>query len=325
MDLYNKEENDIIASFEREVKSGRIDPENYDIQSGKAKSRYLAYIDRVAAFKPVEYKTSDFNDIEQNELITISIFIIKEIFGNTPIDDELVEFFQNMTTSGSNEVLNGLTVTYLNPGSEETHYLTEIPSANKTGCIVTIVHEFIHFHCNKKHIDYNKKRYYEEILSIYAEKIAAMIVTAINSEPNFIRMIEETRLEGIVWHYKVHPEELDWIVRTYQQAKKSPNLQDRMFANKLEQNAPWLKSPVAIKNALSYKKNLADSYGIGYLYSESLLRRFLDDKDITEDKIRKVLTGEERLQDVLTYFGINAKSPEVYSAVDEKIQTLRLK
>lgn len=323
MDLYTQKEHDLAKCFGEDVKRGVINSEITDLSSKKANNKFNKYIDHIEQFKPREYKTNDFSSIEYRDLVNMALYIIKRIFGNIDIESELIEFLQNLHCSGSDEILNGIALT-IKTDDGKILRINEIPNVNKTSSIIALVHEFIHFHCSKLNIDFNKKRYYEEILSIYAEKLATCILTQINIEPDFMRKIEETRLEGIVWHYKVHPNELDFAITSYHKAKSLlfiPEFRD--YVTRVEEGLPWIKSAQETKTFLQYKKTLATSYGLGYLYAESLLMHYFDDERVVENKIRKTLMGEEQLQDTLNYFGINAERNEPYEAVEQRLSMLR--
>ena len=253
----------------------------------------------------------------------MSIYIIRQIFPNVDIEEELIDYFTHLQCSGSDEILNGIAL-YIKSEDGQTIRITEIPNAHKTSSIITLVHEFIHFHCSKQNITFNKKMYYEEILSIYAEKLAIYYLTRLNIEPNFMRKIEETRLESIVWHYKVHPNEINFAIASYQTAKKHIYIPEyRLFVEQAEKNLPWIRSASTTKTTLQYKENMAASYGLGYLYAESLLKKYFDSPTLTEDKIKKVLVGEESIQKLLDYFGINANNDEVYENVNQKLSLIR--
>ena len=323
MELYAMEENELIKSFGYDVQKGLIKPEITDLSSKETQRKYNSYIDSIAAFKPREYQTSDFSDIKYEDFINLTIQIIEKIFGNIDIKAELIEFFNTIHCSNSPEILNGIALTIKDDKNKITR-ITEIPNVSKISSIVTIIHEFIHFHCHKMNMDFNKKTYYEEILSIYAEKMAASVISNLQRSPEFLRKIEETRLESIVWHYKVHPSELAFAIESYNEAKRhSKDPEFRKYMGIVENNLPWIKSPSRIKTVLQYKENLRASYGLGYLYAESLLRYYIMDPKITETAVRQTLVGDKTLKELLDYFDISANNDQVYDRVQQKLSILR--
>ena len=56
----------LIKSFGDEVDSGIIRPDNVDIQSNKARTKYNRYISSIASIQPREYLTSEFQEVGKN-------------------------------------------------------------------------------------------------------------------------------------------------------------------------------------------------------------------------------------------------------------------
>jgi hypothetical protein len=86
---------------------------------------------------------------------------------------------------------------------------------------------------------------------------------------------------------------------------------------------PILKNAKGESILRGYYKNLADSYGIGYLFAESLYQRHLDDFHIMGEQIRKLLDHEQSLQELLNYYGINTRETKVYNAVEHRLSELK--
>ena len=72
-----------------------------------------------------------------------------------------------------------------------------------------------------------------------------------------------------------------------------------------------------------YYQNIADGYGIGFLYSESLLAKYLDDEKAFHAQLAKVTGHEIGLQQMLNYYGINATSNEVYDRVNTRLEEIK--
>ncbi len=321
----SEQENDIIMYFADEVKRGVVNPQITDLDDQNAKHQFDNYINSILKFNPQEYKASSFSVIPYQTFIKLIIYILRHIFVNINIDNELKEFFSTISITYSDEILNGIVLTYLDENNHFQH-LTKLPNIDTTGGIVTFIHEFIHFHLAKIDMDYNKKAFYREILSIYAEKVALHILASLNVEPNIMRKIEETRLESIVWHYKVHPNEVNLTIQNYYQAKQHSQIRSfQEYINKAEETIPWIKHPQTIEYAKQYKSNLAAGYGLGYLYAESLLQYYIANDIGAQARIGQVLKGELKLQSLLDYYNINAANEQLYDNVSLKLNALRPK
>lgn len=324
MSLYEKLENNLIEFFMKDVKEHKINPENTDLLSPVAQVKYQKYIRTLADYHPHEYKNYEFKKMPSQEVLKLFIYIIQKIFNSPSINEEIKEYISTLACSGSDESLNGVALSCQIEGQKDMKRITQISSLDRTCSIISLVHEFIHFHTSKIKMDFNKKRYYEEILSIYAEKLATRMLSYYEIEADLIRKIEETRMDSIVWHNIEHPKEISYVISSYETTKFLPkDAEANYYISLLEENLPWIKTAATITGARQYKKNIADSYGIGALYAESLLRCQIEDVSTTTLKVKKVLFGEEKLQDMLDYFGINASSSKTYENVNQLINTLK--
>lgn len=97
----------------------------------------------------------------------------------------------------------------------------------------------------------------------------------------------------------------------------------RMHLASFEQQIPLFRTAKGISALKGYYTNMADGYGIGFLYSESLLAKYLDDAHAFQIQLDKLVDKEQSLQDLLTYYGINAKSNEVYDRVNTRLEEIR--
>ena len=75
----------LIKSFEGEVDSGIIRPDNTDIQSNKARTKYNRYISSLTDIQPREYLTSEFEEVGKRYVFEKSFQIIIGIFGEKAI------------------------------------------------------------------------------------------------------------------------------------------------------------------------------------------------------------------------------------------------
>ena len=314
----------LIKSFGDEVDSGIIRPENSDIQSNKARTKYNRYISSLTDIQPREYLTSEFEEVGKRYVFEKSFQIIVSIFGEKAIPFAF-DYFKLLVPSGAKEVLNGVSLTIEDTRDGSIIEQVEIPDFETTSNIVTIVHEFAHYYLNKIGINYNKKRYYEEIMAILAEKIAAQVVQLHACERDFYDKMTEHRLETITWHYKLHLPEMESLLSEVSKLEKRSKTDPfaRMQLEGLKLQLPLIRTGKGVSAIRGYYQNLADGYGIGFLYSESLLAKYLDDEKAFHAQLAKVTGHEIGLQQMLNYYGINATSNEVYDRVNTRLEEIK--
>lgn len=321
---YEDYEMALIKCFSDEVDSGIVRLENTDIQSNKARTKYNRYINSIKSIEPREYLTSEFENLGGKYVFEKSFEIIVNIFGQDAIPYAL-EYFKLLVPSGAKEVLNGVSLTVQDTRDGSLIEQVEIPDFETASNIVTIVHEFAHYYLNKVGINYNKKRYYEEIMAILAEKIAAKTVGLHTCQSDFYDKMTEHRLEIISWHYGQHLSEVEFLLgecsKLERKAANDPLA--RMKLEGLRTQMPLLRISKGISAIRGYYQNLADGYGIGFLYSESLLAKFLDDEHTFHRQLSRVTNHEVGLQQLLNYYGINATSYEVYDRVNSRLEEIK--
>ena len=320
---YENYEKALIDSFGEEVKRGIIKPENTDIQ-GNAKVKYDRFIKTVKEIKPKNYLTSDFSNIGKKDVFETSFKIIISIFGERVVP-EAIEFFQRLVPSGAKEALDGISLTIIDKRDGSEIKAIEVPDFETTSNIVTIVHEFAHYYLKQIGIDYSKKRYYEEIISILCEKIAGLIVDLEPSEKDFYNKITEQRLDSLSWHYGENLPMLQNLLNEHAQMQRlaKKDFFAMIQLQSLEQQMPFLKTAQGISILKGYYQNMADSYGMGFLYSESLLARYKDDRRTFHLQFDKLLSKEQTLQQLLEYYGINAKSNSVYETIYNRLDEIK--
>ena len=286
--LFENTEINLMRSYYDKVQQGIYLKDNPDLSTRRSNDNYNSFIEEVITLQPKEFFQKDFRRIDQVEMISFEI--IMQIFGySKEISDEIMEYFSKCNISNDNSILSGICLSVSNTKTQEKETIVEIPSADNLSSIISIIHEFIHYHIDKFHIDLNKKYYYEEILSIYAEKFATDYLMKLRIQPDLEKKIEQTRLEGIKWHYDENPQDEKELMAMYRGALLTSkfNPAAREFVMRVETNIPWLKSQ---KDAIAhdlYRTALAQSYGFGYLYGESLLYYDLNDPKARK-KIREV-------------------------------------
>lgn len=229
--------------------------------------------------------------------------------------NEVNEFFSRRQISDRETIIDGCCLVYKNLENNTLESIIDLPNDDNLSSIITMVHEFIHFHIFKHNISLEKKFYYEEILSIYAEKVAAKFIAEMNFQKDFERKIEQTRLECIKWHYIDRIEEENMVKALYQRAKTNHvfNLMDKLFIQEAEKNLPWLKNPEDTIAHDLYQKALAESYGFGYIYGEALSYYDSIDPMTTKNKVKETLNGRITIQNLLNYYDIsmNKKTIEI--------------
>lgn len=321
---YENYEMALINSFGMEVEEGIVIPENVDIQDNHARTKYNRYLTAISNLKPREYKTTEFETLGKKYVFEKAFTIILEIFGEKCLPT-VYEYFQHLTPSGATEVLDGISLTVVDKRDGSEVKLVEIPDFETSSNIITIVHEFAHYYLNKIGVDFNKKRYYEEIIAILCEKISSQIVELHTCERNFYNKITEHRLEGISWHYNSNLTAMNGLMIEHERLKRqaSKDVFARVHLASFEQQIPLFRTAKGISALKGYYTNMADGYGIGFLYSESLLAKYLDDAHAFQIQLNKLVDKEQSLQDLLTYYGINAKSNEVYDRVNTRLEEIR--
>lgn len=324
---YENFENGIIESFGYDVETGKINPTIKDLQLDSAQKKYQKYIKKIIELKPREFFIDSIPKTESREdFFKMAYYLVLQIFGKEYLSEfsELVR--DKLYVSNSKEILEGISLQLIekdNPTNIKR--AIEIPDFDHISSIIALLHEYTHYHCQLMKMDYNQKRYYEEILSIYVEKRATELLSQILFNPRLQQMISETRLEGIVWHYDTHEKEVKEFLQEVDEVKKFAKVHPLAALQLMsyEQQIPWIKTPATIRTAEQYRKNLATSYGLGYLYSEALMARYRDDELRTNAKVGATLSGDLSLQGLLDYFGINANNDEVYAIADKSLEKVR--
>lgn len=321
---YEQFEGAIIHSFSEDVKKGSIDPVNYDLQSSKARNKYNKYINDVIAVKAHEYEVTDFKRIGEKSVCGLTFEVIIALFGEKAIP-AVQEYFTRILPGEEKNVLDGVSLTFQNKITGEIEDLIEVPDINVCSTVITLVHEFVHFYLKKYNIDFHKKRYYEEIFSIYGEKVACAIVEKYQLDPKFTQKIEESRLEAITWHYKEQLPAAKGVISMYQaiKRKKNPSLAEYMHMLSMEKDLPTIKEPNGTVILEQYYKNLADSYGIGYLYGESLFQRYQEDAASMYRQTQALISGQATIEDILKYYGISTQNYQTYENVEKRLVQVR--
>lgn len=322
---YENYEQAIMLTYSDQLRAGQIiTPEQSDLQSSKAQRKYSKYLRDIACIKPTSYKRKDFRVIGQESVLELTLEILMTIFGED-IYPNVIEFFQHLYVNGSDDALDGISLNAKNKLSGEIYRLVEIPGIEDSSSPVTIAHEFMHFYLKGLNIDIQKKLFYEEILSIYAEKVAYWIIEKNISEPKFAQKIEETRLECIDWHYSINLPAVEETISGYNSLKnkKQKNFFDFQLLDEMERKIPLIKTAEGISALRGFYNNKAASYGIGYLYGESIFQRFLDSPIAIREQLDKVIAKEQSVEGLLEYYGISARNYQTYNEVNQRLELIR--
>ena len=318
-------QNGFVEEFDERVKRGIINPKIVDLQTEEQQKMYQDYIDKIISLNPKEY-SSDFMP-RIDDFFDISLYLVIKIFGEEYIDD-FKEIYTNrrIILNESKELFNGVNIVYRDRHSlNVVEQYIEIPNCKYISDVICLLHEFTHYICTKYNLSIGKKEYYSEILSIYVEKRALEIIKELNIFKTSVILMEESRLESIKWHYKDHLEELQEfksIVETLRiQAHFSP--ERRAVLESLVREIPSIETPEKFERLLQYKENLRTSYGIGYLYSESLLAKYFEDFKTAHSMFLKSLKSEISLEELLKYYSINTSNPTVYDTVEKKLSKFK--
>ena len=322
--LYEQSLMDVSLAYYNNWHNNIYMHKNVDLQDTLAKDLYQNYINTIIDVNPKEYFKSSFIKLSKKEIKNIVGEIIIYIFGNNEeIKNELNNFFNSIVENQSKSIFNSTCLVL----KEDNHKIFKIdaPALNNISSIVTLCHEFTHYHLHIHDNAYvDKKHYYEEILSILVELITIHMLK--EKEISDIRnKIINTRLEIIAWHYSTHLEEIDKLIQTYIKVYKISQinplaLKDRQ---KLEQNCSWLKNEFNYKRYTEYDKSLRESYGLGFLYAYNLLVKILEDKN-NLIKIRELLNGHS-ISDLLEYYQISTSNFTTYEKVNTMVRQIRQK
>lgn len=308
-DLFNKHELVYAYAYVHGLKKGFYSGEKSDLISGKAERKYGEYVNKVVNSKPYTYNKNSFKSCDENQIIKKAYEIIVSIFGKSEkIDEEFNYFCSLMQYNNNDEVLSGCCEMSLSAEDGKVLYpvAVDIPKLDNTSSVVSFLHEFMHFHVGINNLDYNKKYYYQEILPIFGEKIASSYMEC--DDKGLTNKIENIRLDSISYHYSEEKED-------YKNLAKFMKLNKTGFFDSIISMSDF-------ENLGKYIDVLADSYGFGYLYAESLYQLYIRYLE-ARNRINDFLSNKCSLEDLLSSLKINAKNNQSYDYVDERIRSLK--
>lgn len=291
---------DKVHSYTYRINNNILLKENTDLKSQKGLERYNRFINSLNTKNFIDYKRNDFNEKNYEDCIYIFKQIIYTLLGNdNEINDILNQFINLITYNESEDVLEGNVLQFHNVTNNSIKYAVNIPLVNNESSIICMIHEFMHYLSFIKELN-TKKSYYNEILSIFGEKYATNILKGQGST-DIEKKIENIRLSNIKFHYN---ERLDDI-ETY-----------RLFAKK--ESDEYLNQ--FYKEYKMFAKSVAQSYGLGYLYSTYMLKLYNTENNFIID-FNNLINNKINLQDILDKYSINMDNKEV---VEESKKQIRL-
>ncbi len=313
---------DIAGAYYRNYHNGIYIRGNTDLASHKAQTLYSDYINSIITANPIEYQKKHFSKMEVDDIIDAVLLVLEIILGPSLCkSDECLNFFRSIEQTNTDSILDGICLVTVDKHGIK-HYQTKISKLDSISSIVALTHEFMHYYIHSHDIAYvDKKFYYEEIMSLLAEKIACQIIKD-QRVGDITKKIENTRLEVVSWHYNEGLNEYEQAINIHDLLKRiaSFNSSAKKDLERMESDIPWLKSDVQIRRYMEYAKALRESYGIGYLYAENLFQKILDDSK-NLDYIRNILKGNP-ISQVLNYYDINPEVEETYQVAKQKIKRM---
>ena len=196
---------------------------------------------------------------------------------------------------------------------------TCIPNINVEAHVIVLVHEFIHYYSKLRKVEDLSKQFYLEILSVFLEKYSIEKLRGIVSDKDFEKKMISNRLYGTLYHFNELPTSTKEAIEEYNRLKKLGN---KDLLNKIEELLPWIKTKETIDDMWDYRACQRDSYGLGYLYSDALLEKCLDDEHNVKTSIKKYFDGEKTIEEVLKYYDIRADKFELYDKSYNRTKSL---
>ena len=320
---YQDEENNIIKSYIYAVKKGLTDPVVHEIEKTKAERRYNEYIKNVISVNPREYFISEIPAIEKKEFIELANLIAHDIFGDKNINEFNDLINNKLKTNGSNMIFDGISTNTMDLTTGEIIRNIEIPDLYHVSSIITLLHEYTHYHMQLRNDSFERNQHLNEVPSIYVEKLATRKLKELLNMATLEQIIHETRLETIVWHYVTHADEVMQFINMYNKMKNNPACSQ--MVRQMEEACPWLSSNDSQRMYNMYRKSVAASYGLGYLFSESLLDKYDEDESIATNKFIEAIDRNITLKELLDYYKIDAINNKTYETVNKTLTKVKNK
>ena len=323
---YQDFERDIIGTFMYDVKNGYTESVIEDLKNPKAERKYKEYIDKVISVNPRELSSRYTDEISNETFGIMADHLFQDIFSDK-LNDEYTNLVENnLCVNNSDKLMEGVSLKIVDPKDfSKVLNIMEVPDFSHVSSLVCLMHEYIHYHFQAANIDTRKKKYYDEILPIFAEKITAKMLKDQFDIDDIEQIIHESRLETIVWHYSVHPKEVKFLLDNLPRLKRraDSDITARFSLSKLYETYPCLQSIEGTKYFEMYNKQLAAAYGLGYLYSEYLFAKYLEDENLGRKMFNEVLLGEKTLEELLKFYNIYSSNRNVYEVAENRLKLVK--
>jgi len=315
----------LINSFEEEVKKGIIDPKIIDLSTKKQQQLYQTYINKIISLNPQEYLNKIMPQYK-DDFFRIAGYLVVNIFGQEYLEEFNKLIKNKLYINESDLLLDGSNLRRIDPKTNKLiDQVIVIPNFTHLSSIITLLHEFTHYICKKNNISLNKKQYYEEILSLYVEQRAIIILNEILQVQQYTKLIEESRLETIKWHHTTGIEENNEYYRMIEMLRLNSlvNPYSREDFEMMKLSIPQIETPSRMNILKSFYENRRVGYGLGYLFSEYLISKQIDNPLTTDQKIKDTINSRITLEELLKYYDIRTDNQKVYDTVEELKLTKR--
>ena len=302
-------EGKIILGYSWQKRNGLIVPTAPEIKIPKVNKKYFTWADKLNTLEPREYEESEFNKSSEEEILESVVYVIVNLLGENALES-FNDFLDSIEIINIPNVLDGVVLETLDPKTNQrVMHKTCIPNINVEAHVIVLVHEFIHYYCKMKKVEDTRKQFYLEILSTFSEKYSIEKLRTVVTDKDFEKKMTNNRLAGMLYHFTEVPKFNKEVIDTYHFSKKIGNVE---LQNKLEELLPWLISNKTIEDMWDYRACMRDSYGLGYLYSDALLEKCLDDEKNVTGTIKKYIDGDMTIEEVLKYYDIRPDKFELY-------------
>ncbi len=312
-------EGKIILGYSWQKRNGLIVPTAPEIKIPKISKKYFTWADKLNALAPREYEENEFNAMNTDDILERTAYIIASLLGEEALES-FGDFLETVEITNVPNVLDGVVLEALDPRTNERiMHKTCIPNINVEAHIIVLVHEFIHYYSKMRKVEDTKKQFYLEILSTFSEKYSIERLRPIVTDKDFEKKMTNNRLSGMLYHFTNVPKFNKEVLDAYYLAKKVHNIP---LQKKLEELLPWITSKDTIDDMWDYRACMRDSYGLGYLYSDALLEKCIDDEKNVTAIIKKYFDGEMNIEEVLKYYDIRADKFELYDKSYNRAKTI---
>lgn len=306
---YGAWENDLIFSHGLKKRNGEIIQEPEELENYQNKKEYKKWAKKISSLRPTEYKEKDFkrlniiDDLNSECILSYASYIIEDLLGIDAVQ-YFMDFVSLIEITDDESILNGVVISKENIHTKETIIeKVYISNINTEAHIVALVHEFMHYYEKVKKVGNPKNVCYSEILSQFAEKYAIKKITEKSSDEQFEKKIYSTRLESIKFHFIDVPTDRKKCINDYKTFKNNKNIsveEKIMVKENLRSMFPWVLSKEGIQDMWDYRTALRDSYALGYIYSDALLEKCLEDEETIKSSLRKYFDGKMSLETILS-------------------------